>query len=594
MKVDTTAKDPGQKPTAIVVKWDELLPGIRSVFHRGYDKERDLEGSAAASPYLSARRSESITLSSLVNVAPSPVYLGVWLAASLASVILLANLSTTSAIENGAQTQSPFKEELSPNIIPGIPTTSIPHGKPGPLDPASDETTLHPSSSSPAVALSLFLIISFGLLGGRVAERLRHAPMLGMLVAGVLARNLLPSIIIPIPHRLTTKLWTIALSAVVSRAGLSLKIPVIKPNLVPTILLGSVPVIFEGLFLAHLVQLVFSLPPNWSYVLSFGVSSISPGVVVPLLLNLLEQPGWYGSRLPPLLLASTGLDVLVATTCFGVSVAAIFGHKHEIRSATDSQASEPFHASLLFRASEEILLGIGCGIIFGSSAVLLSYLKLRERNATTVLFCATTCCMIYLKVNGFPGAASASVILAWAFVANGWDADAAEAANKRLKFVWKFAEPFLFSLIGASVCLLEMQASLVISALLCVALSIAVRMCCAYFTAWLAGLSPEEQVFTSGLLTGKASVQAALSTVTMELVHLHGLDGTLDSARSRVVFACMVSAILLGAPSATSWASAFGSQVPSITPATSLVEPPECESKPDEDVQKGSEGVISL
>ncbi|KAJ3204014.1 hypothetical protein HDU67_009816 [Dinochytrium kinnereticum] len=172
---------------------------------------------------------------------------------------------------------------------------------------------------------------------------------------------------------------------------------------------------------------------------------------------------------------------------------------------------------------------------------------------------------MYLKTNGFPGAASASVIVAWAFVANTWEKEAVEMANKRLKLVWKFAEPFLFPLIGASVSLIEIRPAIIALSMLCVSLSIFIRMSVAYITSWVAGLTPEEQTFTCGLLTGKASVQAALSTVTMEAVHRNSLQGTPDDARSRIVFACMVSAILLGAPFAASWVAVFGSRAPSST-----------------------------
>ncbi|KAJ3107637.1 hypothetical protein HDU97_003631 [Phlyctochytrium planicorne] len=287
------------------------------------------------------------------------------------------------------------------------------------------------------------------------------------------------------------------------------------------------------------------------------------GVVVPLLLNLLDRPAWHGSRLPPLLLASTGLDVLIATTCFGVSVAAVFGHKHEVQAdPTGDISSAIMHATWLTRGLEEVTLGLGGGTLFGVFGIMLRRFKLAEPGATVILFVITTAGMMYLKTHGFPGAASSSVIVTWAFVANAWDKEAVDVSNKRLKLVWKFAEPFLFPLIGASVSLLEIRLSIIILALLCVSMSILVRMATAYITSWAAGLTPDEQVFTCGLLTGKASVQAALATVTMEAVHRNHLEGTADDLRSKIVFACMVSAILLGAPFAASWVSVFGARAP--------------------------------
>ena len=73
--------------------------------------------------------------------------------------------------------------------------------------------------------------------------------------------------------------------------------------------------------------------------------------------------------------------------------------------------------------------------------------------------------------------------------------------------VWKFAEPFLFPVIGASVCLTEISPSLLFTSMICVVFSILVKMTFAFLVANVAGLSSEEQLFTCGLWSGKASVQ---------------------------------------------------------------------------------------
>ncbi|KAJ3382450.1 Sodium/hydrogen exchanger 9B2 [Entophlyctis sp. JEL0112] len=416
--------------------------------------------------------------------------------------------------------------------------------------------------------------------------------MLGMLLTGLLLRNVFRPFIFQVPHAWTTPLWTAALSAVTARAGLSLQSQVINANLWPTLILGIIPVTLEALFLAGLAAWVFHLPPPWSFTLAFGVSSVSPGVVVPLLLNLMDRPSWKGSRVPPVLLAATGLDVLIATTGFGISLAAIFGHAHETSlpnavaaaSATEGGAITTFasasaaaagsasvasgasrllaeaveHSSWLARAAEELFLGLGGAAILGVAAVVLMRRKVSEPLWTVSVYAACTAAMMALKAHGFPGAGSSCVIGCWAIIANFCERDFVDAANKRLKFFWNLAEPFLFPLIGASVCLNEIRPIVLVMALLVVFTSICVRMAVSFFSAQAAGLSIDEQIFTCGLWAGKASVQAALSTTTIELVHQHKLLGTDADEKSRIVFACMVSAIMLGGPFAAGWVAIFG------------------------------------
>ncbi|KAI9357357.1 hypothetical protein DFJ73DRAFT_821543 [Zopfochytrium polystomum] len=474
-----------------------------------------------------------------------------------------------------------LRRDAEPEAAIGPPTTETAHAHP---------TTAHPL----LLILSLLLTVVIGMAGGRISDRwFKQSPLLGMLIAGVLARNLLPAVILPLPHTWTARLWGVALSAVSARAGLSLHLSTFtsiipaseqlphSPHPPPTILsnplsglitsttsafsnipastattallLGTLPILGEALFLSNLARMIFRLPTAWAFTLAFGVASISPGVVVPLLLNLQERREWRNSKLPQTLLAATGLDVLVATTGFGVSLAAVFGHSHE-----GSGTPHLEHSSWFARGVEEVFFGVLGGALFGTLAFIMRKAKIAEFIATPLLFTLTTVAMLTAKGLGFPGSASSCVILSWAAVANVWDKDAVDDANKRLKLVWKYAEPFLFPLIGASVCFVEISPSLLFTAMLCVVSSVLVKMLFAFLAASAAGLNSEEQTLTAGVWSGKASVQAALSTVTVEAVQQYHLQNTPDEVRSRIVFAFMVCAILIGGPLAATWVSVFG------------------------------------
>ena len=55
--------------------------------------------------------------------------------------------------------------------------------------------------------LSLFAIVSAGILGGNVADSVGVDSMLGMLLAGVLVKNIFYSILVDVPHSWTSVLW---------------------------------------------------------------------------------------------------------------------------------------------------------------------------------------------------------------------------------------------------------------------------------------------------------------------------------------------------------------------------------------------------
>ncbi|KAJ1569877.1 hypothetical protein HK096_011280 [Nowakowskiella sp. JEL0078] len=430
--------------------------------------------------------------------------------------------------------------------------------------------------STAQILLSLTITVLAGIGGGRLSERWKQPALLGMLLTGIFLRNVFPTTIVAIPSSWTSKLWALALSSVLARAGLTVRRAVVTANIRATVLFGIVPVGVEALWLAGVSAWAFGLPPAWSFVLAFGVASISPGVVVPLLLGLMETPGWSTSRLPPLLLAATGVDVTVATTCFGVAVAAVFGHRHE---KAGGGVVDFIHESWVTRGIEEISIGVLLGCLIGGFGYFLYNFTVRREIASNnddlpssklvenkivpawviyTLFITNFVTNGYIKTNGFPGAASSSVILSWCVITNTWDAESVEAANRRLKLIWKYAEPFLFPVIGASVSFAEINSQTLITAALVVLSSVAIRgvvsFCVALFGA---GFKWKESVFVCGTWCGKASVQAALCHATYDYIHHYHLEGTVEEQYSRIVFACMLSAIIIGGPFAATWVSFF-------------------------------------
>ncbi|KAJ3085848.1 hypothetical protein HK102_013753, partial [Quaeritorhiza haematococci] len=99
-----------------------------------------------------------------------------------------------------------------------------------------------------------------------------------------------------------------------------------------------------------------------------------------------------------------------------------------------------------------------------------------------------------------------------------------------LKFVWKLSEPFLFSVIGASVSLFDIPFTLLSTAMVLVALGVLVKVLAALITTcmWGSEWKWEECIFVAGTWSGKASVQAALSGATAELVQHQSYVRTLS------------------------------------------------------------------
>ena len=353
-------------------------------------------------------------------------------------------------------------------------------------------------NSTLASFISLIAVVSSGHFGGKYALKLGQDPMLGMLFAGILCKYLLPKLIVPIPHTWTAVLWTQALASVLARAGLSLQKPKVLPHLLQATLLGTIPILMETVFLATAAKHIFVLPTNWAFTLAFGVACISPGVVVPILLNLLDN-GWKASKLPPMLLTAVGIDVLWGTAGFGIFLASCFGHKHEEKDDWDHSG--------IGRGLEELAVGLILGALNGFIAMSCSRFHCPEKYRTYIAFILSALTMTWCKSAGYAGAASCSTFITWSTIANTWSENDIQKADQKLKHLWITFKPFLFPVIGATITLSDNSPRILIECFMIIIMGILIKMVGAYLTSIMIGYDGTESVFISGVWSGKASIQ---------------------------------------------------------------------------------------
>jgi Kef-type K+ transport system membrane component KefB len=237
-----------------------------------------------------------------------------------------------------------------------------------------------------SACISLIITVFSGFIGGHLAAKIKYPPMLGMLVSGMMVRNIFPFLIVDIPHSWTSILWTFSLAAVVARAGLSLELGTLRKNANTLFLIGIIPILFEASWLSTLSHWLFRLPKAWSNLLAFGVASISPGVVVPLILNLKDNPKWIGSRLPPIMIASVSIDVLVATVGFGASLKYAFQNETKNELDMKSNSSNQGSLSFLLVVLEELALGLLLSLALGLVAFLLKHLTSYRLVSFSLMF----------------------------------------------------------------------------------------------------------------------------------------------------------------------------------------------------------------
>lgn len=166
------------------------------------------------------------------------------------------------------------------------------------------------------MAGSLAIIILLGLIANKLFEKLNLPGLLGMLILGIIIG----------PHGLnwlskdilntSSDLRKIALIVILLRAGLGLNKDELKLVGKTALKLSCIPGIIEGLFIAIASVKLLGFSFIQGGLLGFIIAAVSPAVVVPQMLSLMDKGLGKAKGIPTLILAGASIDDVFAITIF--------------------------------------------------------------------------------------------------------------------------------------------------------------------------------------------------------------------------------------------------------------------------------------
>ena len=372
---------------------------------------------------------------------------------------------------------------------------------------------------------SLALIFLLGTALGGIFKRLKLPSLLGMLITGILlgpyALNLIDSSVLGI----SAELRQIALIIILTRAGLSLDINDLKKVGRPAVLMCFIPASFEILGMILLAPRLLGISILDAAVMGAVVGAVSPAVIVPKMLKLMEEGYGIKKGIPQLILAGASVDdvfVIVMFTAFtGLS-----------------QGTKPSASGFL-----QIPVSIVCGVLAGSAigtALAYFFKRLHMRDSVKgVLLLSISFLMITLEdaVKGIvPFSGLLAIMSIGLFLQMKRPVVAARLAAKYAK-LWVAAEVLLFVLVGATVDIsyaFKAGVSAVVLIFAVLLFRIAGVFCCLLKT----NLDRRERLFCMIGYLPKATVQAAIGGIPLSM----GLPC------GQIVLTVAVLAILITAP----------------------------------------------
>ena len=379
--------------------------------------------------------------------------------------------------------------------------------------------------------LSISLILILGMFMGWICRKMKLPALLGMLITGIIlgpyGLNLLDGSILGI----SAELRKIALIIILTRAGLGLDLSGLKKIGRPAVLMCFVPASFELLGMILLAPKLMGASVLESAVMGAVLAAVSPAVVVPRMVKLMDEGYGVKEGIPQLILAGASVDDVYVIVLFSTFVGMMQGEGASILKFVNIPVS--------------IFFGIAIGLFLG---VLLAYFfkKVHIRDTSKVLIILSISFLLVVIEDKLTTAITFSSLIAVMFIGIGLQKKR-EAVAKRLSVkygkLWVAAEVFLFVLVGATVNI-EYLGKIGAKAFIVIIGALIFRMFGVFVCLLGTGLKRKERLFAMVAYTPKATVQAAIGGIPLALGLACG-DIVLTVAVLAIVFTAPLGAFAI-------------------------------------------------
>ena len=376
------------------------------------------------------------------------------------------------------------------------------------------------------MAASLAVILLLGLPAKRIFEKLKLPGLLGMLLFGVLigphSLNLLQEDMLHI----SSDLRTIALIIILLRAGLGINKDDLKRVGSTAIKMSCIPGLVEGFFITFASMRLLNFTFAQGGILGFIIAAVSPAVVVPSMLTLMENNIGTKKGIPTLILASASMDDVFAITMFSAFLG-LYSGSH-------------IHIGIqLLSIPISILLGIIAGAIIGLIVIKI-FKKYHIRDTKKVLLILG----FSILINQLEGVlktklqiASLLGVMTIGFVIIEKLPNVGERLSNKFNKIWVLAEILLFVLVGAQVDVnIALKAGEV--GIMIIVIGLIGRSIGVIISLIGTDYNRKERLFCIIAYIPKATVQAAMGAVPLSL----GVES------GDVILAIAVLSILITAP----------------------------------------------
>ena len=352
--------------------------------------------------------------------------------------------------------------------------------------------------------LSIALILLVGMALGWICKKCRLPSLLGMLATGILLGPYVLDLIDGSILSISSEIRKIALIIILTRAGLSLDISGIKKIGRPAVMMCFIPASFELIGMILLAPKLLGLSILEAAIMGAVLAAVSPAVVVPRMVKLMDEG--YGTKkgIPQLILAGASVDDVYVIVLFTTFISMIQGNGVSVIRFVNIPVS--------------IVLGILIGLLSGW--MLAKYFwKGHIRDTIKILVILSLSFILVAIEDALHTPITFSALIAIMFIGVALQKYRGEASirlSAKYNKLWVAAEVFLFVLVGATINI-NYLGNVGAKALIVIAGALVLRMLGVFVCLLGTDLNVKERAFSMMAYTPKATVQAAIGGIPLSL-----------------------------------------------------------------------------
>lgn len=350
--------------------------------------------------------------------------------------------------------------------------------------------------------LSISLILLGGMLAGRICEKLKLPGLLGMIIAGILLGPCVSGLIDASVLNISAEIRKIALIIILARAGLTLDPADLKKAGRPALLMCFLPAVFEIIGTTIFAPIFLDVSYLDAAVIGAVLGAVSPAVIVPKMIRLIEDGYGSDKAVPQMILAGASADdvfVIVLFTAFAGL-------------AQGDHISAADFINIPVSVITGILIGLAAGFLL---LKLFNAVTIRD-TAKAVILLGVSLIFVAAEDNIPFGFSSLIAVMAAGPALRKGKNNLSLRLSSKFNKLWVGAEIFLFVLVGAAADITHLT-SAAVPAVFLILTALCFRILGVFICMIRTPLSFEERLFCAIAYIPKATVQAAIGGIPLSM-----------------------------------------------------------------------------